>query len=236
VGCKSVIPSTSPVYFSCDLDTTVSVTLSSFNTDFRYGIITGTGSATTRVDNTAQARALTYISGVVGSGPWPTSTSATRRYASTGSGSSSSSSSDIEGGKVRAKTVRIAVGVAVPVFTAILAVFVACCRRKVKNKDREMMAAPPIPVLTQNTGLVTPAPDSSQVLANFFGRQTHSSPPQTHLPPPYLAGSEAVHERPSGQAMVGQTGGADERTRHLSVLETEQMRIQAEIQRLRNGS
>ena len=141
-------------------------------------------------------------------------------------------SSGVEGGKLKAKTVKIAVGVAVPVCVIMIAVFVACCRWKLNGtrRDKKEMRASPNrgEVQSQVPGNGPRVPESSPVLANFFGGQRVQPVLQTYPPPPYLGGHEEVGKQ-------GMDGGTDERTRHLSALEAEQVRIQTEIQRLRNG-
>jgi hypothetical protein len=127
------------VQYTCDLDTTVPITVPFTGTELRVVYTTNTQAFPTVmfVEQVAVADEIRYVLGSVGTGPWPTATSTSLFHYNgpTDTGAGSNSVEDAESVSLRKRTTKIAVGVAVPIAVSLLAALWFLCRRRTKTQS-----------------------------------------------------------------------------------------------------
>lgn len=211
--CASRIPAGPVVQYFCDLDTTISSTITFPPTPTSLGYnnyITLTGSDTSKMTdmvNVVEAGGIRFVSGFVGTGPWTTASSTTSRYGGYWSGGDDSSSSsydspsEIHAASVRKKTTKIAVGAAVPVGVALLAALILFC----KKRGKKAKTTPPLLSSVQS-----PAP---LVGVGEVGAQPYLAPTNVTQPPAY------------GNEKQEPIVGVSDRTSQLAQLEADNVRV-----------
>lgn len=184
-----------------------------------------TSTIETQVVNYIEGGAIVYVSGFVGTGPWTTTTSSSRLFVGGGSGGSGGGGSGGGGGisvdaaRVRGKTMKIAVGVAVPVGLALLAALLLCCRKR-KTKPQNTDTAHP-------NGPNMYAKPQMSAYGGQFGNPPGES---TNLQEPIVGEDERAARLAQLEADKARVDTELARMR----LEEEQRRVQAEIDGLRN--
>ena len=243
--CTSTITFGPSRQYFCNLVATVTSTV-----DFLGGpfvTLTASNSRTSTIlRNAAYVDRIVFISGSLGTSPWPTTTSSSTWP--------STPDDELESAKVRAKTIKIAVGVAVPVAFALLVALILCCRRRKKhgNVKTELNQQAAEEARRQRIGLAPLASPATENQINLMDaeiarRQRIGLAPTTsddqgaifHVQPTGDRADLPSYDRAARladlEAAKARVDADLERMRQVNALEQEQARLQGDIERLRRG-